>query len=131
MRRLVLSLFACLSVVPVDTRAAEPAKIELMLLKTMTVTEEQFLLGAQDGRPVTLAAELRLPTAGTARLPAMILLHGSGVPGAPGKIRLVPQSSTLFATPGSPLVFVVDGQGTPTGLLQKQVSGDYRFERTK
>jgi len=74
----VLSLFACLSVAPVNTRAAEPAKIELMLLKTVTVTEEQFLLGSQDGRPVTLAVELRLPTAGTARLPAMILLHGSG-----------------------------------------------------
>src|SRR5580765_44190 len=77
-RRLVLSLLACLSVANVNTRAAEPAKIELMLLKTVTVTEEQFLLGSQDGRLVTLAVELRLPTAGTARLPAMILLHGSG-----------------------------------------------------
>jgi dienelactone hydrolase len=62
----------------VSARAAEPAKIELMLLKTVTVTEEQFLVGSKDGRPVTLAVELGLPTAGTARLPAMILLHGSG-----------------------------------------------------
>jgi len=74
----VLSLLACLSVANVNNRAAEPAKIELMLLKTVTVTEEQFLLGSQNGRPVTLAVELRLPTAGAARLPAMILLHGSG-----------------------------------------------------
>ena len=74
----MLSLLACLSVANVNSLAAEPSKIELMLLKTVTVTEEQFLLGSQDGRPVTLAMELRLPTAGTARLPAMILLHGSG-----------------------------------------------------
>lgn len=78
MRRLVLSLLACFSLASVNTRTAEPAKIELMLLKTVTVTEEQFLLGSHDGVPVTLAVELRLPTAGTSRLPAVILLHGSG-----------------------------------------------------
>jgi dienelactone hydrolase len=78
MRRSALSLLACVLAANVNTRAAEPAKIELMVLKTVTVTEEQFLLGSQDGQPVTLAVELRLPTAGTARLPAVILLHGSG-----------------------------------------------------
>jgi hypothetical protein len=35
------------------------------------------LLGSQEGRPFTLAMELRLPTAGTARLPVMILGHCS------------------------------------------------------
>ena len=78
MRRSVLFLLACLSLLGANSRAAEPAKIELMLLKTVTVTEEEFLRGSQDGRPVTLAVELRLPTAGTTRLPAVILLHGSG-----------------------------------------------------
>lgn len=82
MKHLVLSLLACLTVGNGDSHAAEPAKIELRLLKSVTVTEEQFLLGAKDGQPVTLAVELRLPTAGTTRLPAMILLHGSaGVQG--------------------------------------------------
>jgi dienelactone hydrolase len=77
MKHPVLSLFACLAVASVGSRAAEPAKIELRLLKSVTFTEEQFLLGAKDGQPVTLAVELRLPTAETTRLPAMILLHGS------------------------------------------------------
>ena len=51
------SLLACVLAANVNTRAAEPAKIELMVLKTVTVTEEQFLLGSQDGHPVTLAVE--------------------------------------------------------------------------
>ena len=78
MKHLVLSVLTCLAVGSVDSHAAEPAKIELRLLKSVTVTEEQFLRGAKDGQQVTLALELRLPTAGTTRLPAMILLHGSG-----------------------------------------------------
>jgi hypothetical protein len=65
MRRVVLSLVACLSVANVNTRAADPAKIELMLLKTVTVTEEQFLLGSQDGRPVTLAVDCDCQPLGT------------------------------------------------------------------
>ena len=77
MRRTALALLACLSALGANSRAAEPAKIELTLLKTVTVTEEQFLLGSKEGRPVTVAMELRLPTSGTTRLPAMILLHGS------------------------------------------------------
>jgi len=77
-QRVFMTLLASLSIAILHASAAEPAKTELMLLKTVTVSEEQFLLGSQDGRPVTLAAELRLPTAGTTRLPAMILLHGSG-----------------------------------------------------
>jgi dienelactone hydrolase len=82
MKHLVLLLLVSLAVANVDSRAAEPAKIELLLVKSVTFTEEQFLLGAKDGQPVTLAAELRLPTAGTTRLPAIILLHGSAGVGA-------------------------------------------------
>jgi hypothetical protein len=51
MRRSALSLLTCVLAANVNTRAAEPAKIELMVLKTVTVTEEQFLLGSQDGQP--------------------------------------------------------------------------------
>ena len=45
MKQLVLSLLACLAVGKGDSHAAEPSKIELRLLKSVTVTEEQFLLG--------------------------------------------------------------------------------------
>ena len=59
-------------------RAAEVSRIELLPLQTVTVTEEQFLTGSRDGRPVTIAVELRFPSTGTARVPAVVLLHGSG-----------------------------------------------------
>ncbi len=60
-----------------SNRAAGPAKIELHVLQTTTLTDEQFLVGARDGRPGTIAAELRLPAAGTARVPALVMVHGS------------------------------------------------------
>ncbi len=75
MKRLV---FACLIVAGMQGRAADVSRIELLPLQTVTVTEEQFLTGSRDGRPVTIAAELRLPSTAAARVPAVILLHGSG-----------------------------------------------------
>ena len=74
-KRFMSPALACLIVAGIQGRAAEVSRIELLPLETVTATEEQFLLGSQDGRPVTLAMELRLSTA-TARLPAMILLQG-------------------------------------------------------
>ena len=59
-------------------RAAESAKIELHTLPTVTLSDEQFLTGAKDGRPAVIAAELRLPRPGTDRLPAIVMVHGSG-----------------------------------------------------
>ena len=75
MKRLV---FACLIVGGMQGRAADVSRIELLPLQTVTVTEEQFLTGSRDGRPATIAAELRLPSTAAARVPAVILLHGSG-----------------------------------------------------
>ena len=43
----------------------------------MTLTDQEFLTGKKEGRPVTLAGELRLPPPGTERFPAVVLLHGS------------------------------------------------------
>ncbi len=61
---------------------AQTARIEVHPLQTMTLTDEQFLTGAKDGKPVVIAGELRLPRPGTARLPAVVLVHGSGGVGA-------------------------------------------------
>ena len=77
-KRFVPPVLACLMVGGVQGRAAEVSRIELLPLQTVTVTEEQFLTGSRDGRPVTIAAELRLPSTGAARVPAVVLLHGSG-----------------------------------------------------
>jgi len=52
-------------------------KIELYVLATMNLTDEQFLAGSPDGKPERIGAELRLPLGGTARLPAMVVGRAS------------------------------------------------------
>lgn len=56
---------------------AQIARTEAIAFQSMTLTDEQFLEGRKDGKPVTLAGVLRLP-AGTGKVPVAILLHGSG-----------------------------------------------------
>jgi dienelactone hydrolase len=54
------------------------ARMEVLSFQSTNLTDQAFLLGRKAGQPVTLAGELRLPRAGTDRLPVVILLHGSG-----------------------------------------------------
>jgi hypothetical protein len=49
-----------------------------------------------------------------------------------GKVQLTAQSETNFSGFfGLGIEFVKDSQGVPTHLLEKHVSGDYRFRRLK
>ncbi|WP_233859771.1 dienelactone hydrolase family protein [Paraburkholderia sp. HD33-4] len=57
---------------------AQVARMEVIPVPTVTMTDQEFLTGVEGGRPVAIAGELRLPKAGTDRLPLVILLHGSG-----------------------------------------------------
>jgi dienelactone hydrolase len=57
---------------------AQLAKMEIYPFQSMTLSDEQFLMGEKNGTPVTLTGVLRLPKPGTDRLPAVILVHGSG-----------------------------------------------------
>jgi dienelactone hydrolase len=54
------------------------ARMEIITFQSTTLTDQEILNGKKDGKPVTLAGELRLPPSASARLPAVILLHGSG-----------------------------------------------------
>lgn len=65
-----------LSLVPYASDA-QSARIETHPLKSLTLSDQQFLSGKGNGMPVTIIGELRDPEAGTNRLPAVILLHGS------------------------------------------------------
>ena len=56
----------------------DAAKVELYVLPTVSLTDQQFLDGRKDGTPATIAGELRIPRRGTDRLPAMVIVHGSG-----------------------------------------------------
>ena len=60
------------------TGVAQVARMEIHSFQSMTLTDQEFLSGSKDGKPVTLAGELRLPRPGSDRLPAVVLLHGSG-----------------------------------------------------
>ena len=53
-------------------------RLEIHTIPSVTVDNAQFLTGNRYGKPVTVAGELRLPTGTTERLPAVILIHGSG-----------------------------------------------------
>jgi dienelactone hydrolase len=53
------------------------ARVEAIPVQTLTVTDEQFLKGDTYGRPTTIAGVLRIAQ-GSGRLPAVILVHGSG-----------------------------------------------------
>jgi dienelactone hydrolase len=71
---------ACLSFTglcaPIST--AQVARTELHAIPTLTLSDRQFLTGDKSGTPVTIAGVLRIPRRGTDRLPAVILVHGSG-----------------------------------------------------
>ena len=58
--------------------SAQVARTELHAIPTVTLSDQQFLTGDKNGKPVTIAGALRVPSLGTDRLPAVILVHGSG-----------------------------------------------------
>jgi dienelactone hydrolase len=59
-------------------RAQAIFRTEVYPVQTVTLSTDDFLLGKKDGKPATIAGELRIPRFGTDRLPAVILVHGSG-----------------------------------------------------
>jgi len=61
---------------------AQVARIEVLPVQTVTLTDQQFLTGAKEGKPTLIAGELRIPRPGLDRLPAIVLVHGSGGIGA-------------------------------------------------
>src|SRR6185503_12383547 len=79
MKLFAISLALVLAAQAAPWAQAQSTRIELHAFRSTTLTDEQFLNGAKEGQPVTLTGELRLPArAGSARLPAVVLLHGSG-----------------------------------------------------
>jgi dienelactone hydrolase len=57
---------------------AQIARVEVHPIQSVTMTDQDFLNGRKDGKPVMLAGQLRIPRPGTDKLPAVVLLHGSG-----------------------------------------------------
>jgi len=58
-----------------------PARTELHSIPSVTISDEQFLKGERAGQPVVVSGVLRIAQ-GAGRLPAVVLIHGSGGMGA-------------------------------------------------
>jgi dienelactone hydrolase len=58
--------------------SAQVARTEIHPVLSTTLTDQEFLTVRQEGKPVTVAGELRLPRPGNDRVPVVVLLHGSG-----------------------------------------------------
>ncbi len=63
---------------PATAETAWPGRIEILPVKSRTLTGDEFLRGGVPGREVLLGGELRLPVNAPAKVGAVILVHGSG-----------------------------------------------------
>jgi len=59
-----------------------PGRIEILLVRSQTLPLDAFLRGDKNRPEVLLGGELRLPFGTSGRVPAVILIHGSGGIGA-------------------------------------------------
>lgn len=53
------------------------ARVEFHLINSLTISDQQFLTGDENGKATQLVGQLRIAQ-GSGRLPVVILLHGSG-----------------------------------------------------
>ena len=86
MRRSLAAACLIFSLVSVQSVVADPslkelaARTEVRPIETLTLTDQQFLTGDKSGKAAVIAGELRLPQGAAGRLPAVVLMHGSGAP---------------------------------------------------
>ena len=64
------------TVVSAQTQLA--GRIEVLAVRSKTYTGEEFLKGNASGREALLGGELRIPVGAPAKVPAVVLVHGSG-----------------------------------------------------
>jgi dienelactone hydrolase len=84
MKAVHAAVVAALCAVPALAQAQGPdparqiaARVELYAIPSLTLSDQQFLSGDANGKPVTVTGELRIAQ-GTGKLPVVILIHGSG-----------------------------------------------------
>jgi dienelactone hydrolase len=72
----ILVVTAC-ATAPVKTSLADGTTGRVGV-PSATLTAREFLLGVTSANPVVISAELRLPSGSPGRVPAMVIMHGSG-----------------------------------------------------
>jgi dienelactone hydrolase len=60
--------------------------LEVYPISSVSLKDSDFLAGRSAGQAVTIAGELRIPKSGNDKLPAVVLLHGSGGIGGTGSM---------------------------------------------
>ena len=58
--------------------AQVPSRIEILNVRSRTLSAAEFLKGDQGGKEALLGGELRLPPRAAPKVPAVVLVHGSG-----------------------------------------------------
>ncbi len=84
MRKILLAAVAGMALF--SQAQAQVARQEVHALQSVTLSDADFLNGKRDGTLVTLSGLLSLPEVGPEKLPAVVLLHGSGGMGGSGSI---------------------------------------------
>ena len=79
---LVAVAFVAMALAQGQTKA-QVTRVEYHPFNSITLSDAEFLTGKKEGRPVTLAGELRMPRPGNDKLAAVILLHGGNGLGGP------------------------------------------------
>src|SRR5437763_14147153 len=80
MRAIVSAIIMALAVMPAqadEATKAIAARVELHAIPSLTLSDQQFLNGDPNGKPVTVTGEFRIAQ-GAGKLPVVILIHGSG-----------------------------------------------------
>jgi dienelactone hydrolase len=122
--RALIGLFALSSFV-ISFEAAQAQGIfrtEVYPLPTVTLGTVDFLLGKNDGKPTTIAGTLRIPKPGADRLPAVVLVHGSGGVGFNSGMWEEELNKAGFAT------FVIDsftGRGINNTIVDQSQLSSY------
>ena len=79
----LVALGALAAAVPAHAQGSSwPGRIEILPVRSQTIPLDAFLRGDKGGPEVLLGSELRLPVGSNGRVPAVILIHGSGGIGA-------------------------------------------------
>src|SRR5258708_36406015 len=79
MRQTIAFALAALLPFPASAQAPLALRLEMRAVDSVTLSGGQFLTGEEKGgKKVTLGGELRIPGPPGVRVPAVILVHGSG-----------------------------------------------------
>jgi len=79
--KMTFAILSCMTMVagrPVLDAAGQAAKTEVYAVPTTRLSDAEFLRGEKGHVNDVITGELRLPSLGTARVPALLILHGSG-----------------------------------------------------